>query len=308
MLEQTSAPEMSEAEKYSRILAELKKLGAYSLQVFKEKSFTVQSKDNGDDVTEVDEQNDLAIREAISKHFPEDGIITEEGDKKAGTSGYDWVVDPLDGTKNFKSGNFNWHITATRTFAGKPVFTIILTPTLNTDWSEFVYQNEKATESGHPIPKLPEKKYESLRNVQIQIRTPYERDVGPEVLLQSLDITRELTLACGRQPINSRDEVSAALTIAHGGPQEVLIILPGATAKLHDVLHGFGFIEAVGGTVSTLKGNPITEHTFQTEGLVIARSKELGNLVLTQMSDTISKYIEAYQSTLRFTPLARTTV
>lgn len=303
MLENAPNNELSDDAKYNLILLELRKLGDYSQKAFNEKSYVVKRKENGDEVTDVDEKNDAEIRSVISKYFPNDGLITEEGERKAGTSGYDWIVDPLDGTKNFIRGNHNWHITISRIKSGKPLFTTILSPTINADWSEFVYQNGQATEGGKLIPTQPDKEYKTLKNVQVQIRTPYERDVGFDVLNAASNFTQQLSFECGREPINSRDEVSAALTIAHGGPQEALVILPGATAKYHDVVHGFGFVEAIGGVISTLKGNPVTEESYAAEGLIIARNAKLLELLKARLRPDISEYINSYQSVLKSTRL-----
>lgn len=57
-----------------------------------------------DAVTEIDQASERFIRDALSAERPEDGIIGEEGDDLAGTSGVHWLVDPIDGTVNFVYG------------------------------------------------------------------------------------------------------------------------------------------------------------------------------------------------------------
>lgn len=54
-----------------------------------------------DVVTEIDQACERLIRDRIFKARPDDGFVGEEGDDVAGTSGVDWVVDPIDGTVNF---------------------------------------------------------------------------------------------------------------------------------------------------------------------------------------------------------------
>lgn len=51
-------------------------------------------------VTAADLRNDQLIRESIEYHYPEHGIITEEGSPVEGNE-YVWVIDPIDGTNNF---------------------------------------------------------------------------------------------------------------------------------------------------------------------------------------------------------------
>lgn len=51
-----------------------------------------------------DIESEKIILEGIEKTFPEDGWISEEKGEKKGTSGYIWVIDPLDGTFNYSRG------------------------------------------------------------------------------------------------------------------------------------------------------------------------------------------------------------
>lgn len=57
-----------------------------------------------DVVTEIDEACERLIRERIFARRPDDGFIGEEGNDVAGTTGVEWVVDPIDGTVNFVYG------------------------------------------------------------------------------------------------------------------------------------------------------------------------------------------------------------
>ncbi len=57
-----------------------------------------------DAVTEVDTAAEKLIRERIGAARPDDGFVGEEGGRQSGTSGVDWVVDPIDGTVNFVYG------------------------------------------------------------------------------------------------------------------------------------------------------------------------------------------------------------
>jgi myo-inositol-1(or 4)-monophosphatase len=54
-----------------------------------------------DAVTDIDRQSELFIRQRLLDARPDDAIIGEEGDDHAGTSGVEWLVDPIDGTVNF---------------------------------------------------------------------------------------------------------------------------------------------------------------------------------------------------------------
>ncbi len=54
-----------------------------------------------DMVTEFDRASEQLIVQRITTTRPHDGIIGEEGTSRPGTSGVDWLIDPIDGTTNF---------------------------------------------------------------------------------------------------------------------------------------------------------------------------------------------------------------
>jgi len=70
-------------------------------------------------VSEADLVSERAIRELLAARRPDDGFVGEEGGSADGTSGLDWVVDPLDGTVNFLFGIPQWCVSvAVRDAAG----------------------------------------------------------------------------------------------------------------------------------------------------------------------------------------------
>lgn len=63
-----------------------------------------------DIVTAVDRDTETLIRSLILEARPDDGIVGEEDATHVGTSGIDWVVDPIDGTVNFLYGVPAWAV------------------------------------------------------------------------------------------------------------------------------------------------------------------------------------------------------
>ncbi len=57
-----------------------------------------------DVVTELDRRTEALIRTLITAARPNDGFVGEEGSDVVGSSGVEWVVDPIDGTVNFVYG------------------------------------------------------------------------------------------------------------------------------------------------------------------------------------------------------------
>ncbi|WP_299196902.1 inositol monophosphatase family protein [uncultured Tateyamaria sp.] len=73
-------------------------------------TLVVDQKGTQDWVSEADRNVETYIRKQIETAWPDDGIVGEEYTPKAGSSGFDWVVDPIDGTTNFVNGIPTWTI------------------------------------------------------------------------------------------------------------------------------------------------------------------------------------------------------
>ncbi len=69
---------------------------------------TAEAKADESPVTIADRDNERLIREAIEAEYPDDGILGEEGSSKSGASGRRWIIDPIDGTRDFVRGNRFW--------------------------------------------------------------------------------------------------------------------------------------------------------------------------------------------------------
>lgn len=64
----------------------------------------VERKRDTSPVTEADRRAEMRIREQLEISFPQDAILGEEFPDKPGTSGFRWIIDPIDGTKSFIHG------------------------------------------------------------------------------------------------------------------------------------------------------------------------------------------------------------
>jgi len=61
-------------------------------------------------VSDVDLASERLIADGLRARFPADGLVAEEGASAAGTSGRRWIVDPLDGTRNYVTGAGPWSV------------------------------------------------------------------------------------------------------------------------------------------------------------------------------------------------------
>lgn len=70
----------------------------------------VDQKGAQDWVSAADRDVEAFIRQKIAATWPQDGVIGEEHGTTPGNSGFDWVIDPIDGTTNFVNGIPTWTV------------------------------------------------------------------------------------------------------------------------------------------------------------------------------------------------------
>ncbi|CAB4868902.1 unannotated protein [freshwater metagenome] len=83
---------------------------AITLKRYQSLDLIIDTKPDNTPVTDADKAAENAIRELLTQHRPNDAIVGEEfGDSATGnrTDRY-WVIDPIDGTKNFLRGVPTW--------------------------------------------------------------------------------------------------------------------------------------------------------------------------------------------------------
>ncbi len=91
-------------------LAAADEAGAIAMESFQSPTLDVKFKSDGSVVTPADSQAERAIRTLIESSFPEDSILGEEHADRVGTSGFRWIVDPIDGTRSYARGVPTWAV------------------------------------------------------------------------------------------------------------------------------------------------------------------------------------------------------
>lgn len=83
-------------------------------------------------VTELDKATETAIVNFLARERPHDGILGEEGAASPSSSGYTWVIDPIDGTVNYFYGHPTWAISlGVLDSDGEPVVGVVHAPQLD---------------------------------------------------------------------------------------------------------------------------------------------------------------------------------
>jgi len=85
-------------------------------------------------VTDADRSVEAAVRETLSAQRPDDAVLGEEFGGTAIFTGRQWVIDPIDGTKNFVRGVPVWATLIALLQDGVPVAGVVSAPALQRRW------------------------------------------------------------------------------------------------------------------------------------------------------------------------------
>ncbi len=111
-------------------------------------TFEVRAKPDQSPVTEADLAIEEMVRKAIRERFPEDAILGEEGGLQEGGERR-WIVDPIDGTRNFADGVQVWATLIALAVQGEPVVGVVSAPALGERYA--ARSGAGATLNGLPI-------------------------------------------------------------------------------------------------------------------------------------------------------------
>jgi 3'(2'), 5'-bisphosphate nucleotidase len=107
--------------------------GDITLEYFDDAGCVFDDKLDGSPVTLADKKAEDHIKQALSELLPEVPFIGEEARAAdtcdlIGESAYFWLVDPLDGTKEFISGSGEYTVNVALIHHGKPLIGIVFAP------------------------------------------------------------------------------------------------------------------------------------------------------------------------------------
>jgi len=106
-----------------------------TLARFGDRALAVDLKSDASPVTDADRAAEATLRQELLGQFPSDAFLGEETGASPGTSGYEWIVDPIDGTKSFIRGVPLYATLVGCRHGGRGVLGVIVIPALD----EMVY-------------------------------------------------------------------------------------------------------------------------------------------------------------------------
>ena len=151
--------------------------------VYEKNTFDTEIKSDGSPVTEADESANKIIIQSLNIISPDISIVSEETYDKSAEIPHEpyWLVDPLDGTKEFinKSKDFTVNIALIK--ESKPVYGIICAPVTGQIWSGSCFQRSLPNE-------------DAISTLRIVMSKSHQTKTDKEFLefIESLDISYQI--------------------------------------------------------------------------------------------------------------------
>jgi len=198
--------------------------------------FTVEHKTSADDpVTVADREASTLIMTALAAAFPADGLLSEEETDDRARLGHDrvWIVDPIDGTKEYSTGLPDYCVSIGLAVGGEPVLGVVYAPETDELFSGVVGQG--AFLNGQPV-------------------SPHGS--GPEwrIAVSDTEHGRELhrTTLPGMKPSGS-----IALKLARIAAGQVDATFTMSPRSEWDIAAGHALLRAAGGDLRRRDGRPV---------------------------------------------------
>ncbi|MCI5826130.1 MAG: histidinol-phosphatase [Arcanobacterium sp.] len=112
----------------------LDRVDEFTLKRFRSDDLVVETKPDMTPVTDADSGAEKLIRTMLGQFRARDAIFGEEQGSQSGFSGRRWIIDPIDGTKNFVRGVPVWATLVGLEEEGEIVLGMVSAPALKRRW------------------------------------------------------------------------------------------------------------------------------------------------------------------------------
>ena len=140
---------------FNKLLPNLKDLSSKasnSIMEIYNSDFSHKNKDDGSPLTLADESSNNIIIEGLKRITPEIQIVSEEtfNNNISYEDGY-WLIDPLDGTKEFINRNGDFSVNISFIYMHQTIFGIVQRPTDMKIWTSLDNVSQAKTEETEPL-------------------------------------------------------------------------------------------------------------------------------------------------------------
>lgn len=222
--------------------------------------FHIEGKQDQSPVTIADKEAEQVIRAILAKERPGDGIHGEEFGSDAGTTGYLWVLDPIDGTKAFATGRPLFGTLIGLVYNGEAVLGVIDQPINKERWLGAKGHGTTFNGKHCHVRKCPD-----ISNANVSMTGPDMFELEEYLRLYTyLKEETSFTLYGG--------DCYSYGTLASGWCDGIVE----GHMKLHDYAALIPVVEGAGGIITDWQGKPLSlERTFDPREVIASGDKPL---------------------------------
>ncbi len=207
----------------------------------------VEHKAGGEPVSEADLESSALIVRRLGQAFPDDGILSEElpdDPSRLGKSRV-WMIDPIDGTRDFLRGEAGYVVMLGLCIEGRPRVGVVVQPVTGTSWMGVVGAGAwKVTADGTRAP-LRVSNVKDAKDIRL-VASKSHRSQYYERFRRALGITDELALG----------SVGLKVAMVSEGVRD-LYVYPGGQTKIWDSCGPEAILTAAGGRMTDSDGNAL---------------------------------------------------
>lgn len=205
------------------------------------------TKGRGNVVTESDLAVERAVLATLKREYPDHAVLSEETASETRAEGWMWVVDPIDGTKNFSQGVPHFAFNLALCYASEPRLGLTLQPLLDEEWLSLAGEGCRLNDAPVTVSERT-----AVQDAVIGM------DMGYDDVRSRLQLETVTGLWPGMQSL--RVQGSAALGFAYVAAGRFdLYLQPGLSPW--DLAPGLLHVREAGGMVTDREGNPATLFT-----------------------------------------------
>jgi 3'(2'),5'-bisphosphate nucleotidase len=243
---------------------------------FKGRPLGVAHKAGGEPVSQADLESSALIVRRLSEAFPSDGILSEElpDDHSRLQKSRVWMIDPIDGTRDFLRGEPGYVVMLGLCIEGRPTVGVVAQPVTGDLWMGNVGTGAWKEYSDGKREPLRVSKIAKAKDIRLVSSKSHRTDYY-ERLRRALGITDELALG----------SVGLKVALVAEGSRD-LYVYPGSQTKIWDSCSPEAILTAAGGCMTDSDGHTLcyTNPTLQNQRGLVASN----GLVHAQAIETVA--------------------
>jgi 3'(2'), 5'-bisphosphate nucleotidase len=237
----------------------------------------VEHKSGGEPVTQADLESSELIVRRLRHAFPGDAVLSEEipDDGERLVNPRVWMIDPIDGTRDFVRGDTGYVVMLGLCIEGRPMVGAIVQPTTGQAWMGAVgFGAWKEQPGGRRVP-LRVSTITKSSDIRL-VSSKSHRSEYDERFRRALGVEDELALG----------SVGLKVALIAEGSRD-LYVYPGSQTKIWDSCGPEAILTAAGGSVTDCGGNPLcyTNATLQNPAGLVASNGRVHDIAIQGVAD-----------------------